>query len=769
MARQLVRGDINLDLYAAAGTTPNILGEAILGAGNAIGKALDDARKKADKVAKDDKTIEQITTDTLQNLEDSGIENQASDILAKPIQDQTKPKKLQLATLNPRPVTATTGNEVYSYSMLENDARQTFLKNNPGATMAQAEAHAKNVVVEAKAYNVKKHGTKDPTGKVKGVNNVVNVTRTDEGEYVTGSAIGKPEIESSTTLGSSGVTRLKSTPLGRTRQTYNRRPSSQRSLATVYGGGSGSSGSTSQTSYLVGKRGVASDVISRGQQSQFQEGRTFVEKKQRMSAPAWMGIGAAAAEGYNIGVDRENYDAQVSADLQDYYTQEFSGLVAGRTGNDIFDNSVKELLTNKKKEIVELLQQRQQYYAEGREGEFTVKYNNAKQVPNEILSLVEGTKGVITNFTKDYEADNIDFGAMTSEQTDELMTITRGGSVLGVIDVENQTMLAGSTRGGMPYLKSVKAMLADGKGPKYITKKNAFDYVNGVVDMIRKDPDKYSTTYQDVNGVKVKRPMTFEELSPYLNRMFDAELDDNTTIRAYASKNNWDGDGMDAKDFNLAVKLSANDKSKSPENFVKTKFNEVARDLLAPYFNTTETTRLASTVRGATGATGTTGNTDGQETKTTNPADYFATKVQLPATPSDPKLNLALGDTALEPRLEKQTPTPPPSREETFFASYPNIKKIGLAPNLQEPIVEDGELVIRSTQKSATTQGKDGGLSTRTSGGDVLARIPITSSPEEIATQLDLIIQSNKIAFPDNLPSTNFDAKQYINNYNQGK
>jgi len=763
MARQLVRGDINLDLYAAAGTTPNILGEAILGAGNAIGKALDDARKKADKVAKDDRTIEQIREDTVQNLEDSGIENQASDIL-----NLAKPIKPELATLNPRPVTATTGNEVYSYSMLENDAKQTFLKNNPGATMAQAEAHAKNVVVEAKAYNVKKHGTKDPTGKVKGVNNVVNVTRTDDGEYVTGSAIGKPEIESSTTLGSSGVTRLKTTPLGRTRQTYNRRPSSQRSLATVYGGGSGSSGSTSQTSYLVGKRGVTSDVISRGQQSQFQEGRTFVEKKQRMSAPAWMGIGAAAAEGYNIGVDRENYDAQVSADLQDYYTQEFSGLVAGRTGNDIFDNSVKELLTNKKKEIVELLQQRQQYYAEGREGEFTVKYNNAKQVPNDILSLVEGIKGFNTRFDKDYEADNIDFEAMSTEMNDEVMTVRRGGSVLGVVDVENQTMVGGATRGGMPYLKSVKAMIADGKGPKYITKKNAFDYVNSVVDMIRKDPDKYSTTYQDANGVKVKRPMTFEELSPYLNRMYDAELDSNSAIRAYASPNNWDEDGMDAKAFDLNVKLSANGKSKSPENFVKEKFNEVAKDLLAPYFHTTETTRLASTVRGATGATGTTGNTDGQETKTTNPADYFATKVQPPATPSDPKLNLGLDNTALEPRLPKQTPSTP-SREETFFASYPNIKQLGLAPNLQEPTVEDGELVIRSTSKTSTTLGKDGGTSARTSGGDILARIPITASPEQIATQLDLIIQSNKIAFPDNLPSTNFDAKQYINNYNQGK
>jgi len=250
--------------------------------------------------------------------------------------------------------------------------------------------------------------------------------------------------------------------------------------------------------------------------------------------------------------------------------------------------------------------------------------------------------------------------------------------------------------------------------------------------------------------------------------MYDAELDSNSAIRAYASPNNWDEDGMDAKAFDLNVKLSANGKSKSPENFVKEKFNEVAKDLLAPYFHTTETTRLASTVRGATGATGTTGNTDGQETKTTNPADYFATKVQPPATPSDPKLNLGLDNTALEPRLPKQTPSTP-SREETFFASYPNIKQLGLAPNLQEPTVEDGELVIRSTSKTSTTLGKDGGTSARTSGGDILARIPITASPEQIATQLDLIIQSNKIAFPDNLPSTNFDAKQYINNYNQGK
>jgi len=770
--RQLVRGDINLDLYAAASKTPNILGEAIGGIGVAIGEALDKARKKGDKVAEDDnRTIEQIRRDTFQNLEGSGIENQAEEMITKQLQNQTKPKDIpELQTLDPRRVTDDTGNVVYNYSMLALDAKREFLKNNPGATPAQAEAYADNIIngpKGAKVYNVTKYNTENPTGEVKGVNNIVKVTKTNDGEYVTGSAIGKPEIETSTTFGSAGVApkRLKNPPFQRTRQTYGRRQVSRGSLANVFGSG----GTTSQTSYLVGNQGVPSDVISRGQQSQFQEGRTFVQKERRLSAPAWMGIGAAAVEGYNMGVDRRNYDAQVSADLQDYYTQEFSGLVADRTGNDIFDNSVKELLTNKKKEIVELLQQRQQYYAEGREGEFTMKYNNAKQVPADILSLVEGVKGFNTKFDKDYEEDNIDFGAMSTEQNDEVLTVRRGGSILGVADMDGQVMVGGSTRGGMPYLKSVKAMIADGKGPKYITKKNAFDYVNGVVDMIRKDPDKYSTTYQDANGVKVKRPMTFEELSPYLDRMYDAELDDNTTIRAYASKNNWDDDGMDAKDFNLAVNLSAEDDSKSPKNFVKAKFNEVARDLLAPYFNTKETTRLASTVRGATGATGTTGSTDGQETKTTNPADYFATKVQPPATPSDPKLNLGLDNTALEPRLPKQTPSPPPSREETFFASYPNIKQLGLAPNLQEPTVEDGELVIRSTEKSSTTLGKDGGTSARTSGGDILAKIPITASPEQIATQLDLIIQSNKIAFPDNLPSTNFDARQYINNYNKGK
>ena len=755
--RQLVRGDINLDLYAKAGTTPNILGEAIGGIGVVIGEALDKARKKGDKVAKSDEEILANVTQGLEEFE-TGIEEEE----AQSLLDDAEKEQDKLTNLSTGSVTAPgkVGNVTYSYSMLGADAKRTFLQKNPGATPAQADAHAKKVVAEAKAYNINKYGTQDPTGTVKGVNNIVKVTKTNDGEYVTGSAIGKPEIETSTTFGSAGVAkRLKNPPFQRTRQTYGRRQVSRGSLANVFG----SSGTTSQTSYLVGNQGVPSDVISRGQQSQFQEGRTFVQKERRLSAPAWMGIGAAAVEGYNMGVDRRNYDAQVSADLQDYYTQEFSGLVADRTGNDIFDNSVKELLTNKKKEIVELLQQRQQYYAEGREGEFTMKYNNAKQIPNDILSLVEGVKGFNTRFDKDYEEDNIDFGAMSTEQNDEVMTVRRGGSILGVADMDGQVMVAGSTRGGMPYLKSVKAMIADGKGPKYITKKNAFDYVNGVVDMIRKDPDKYSTTYQDANGVKVKRPMTFEELSPYLDRMYDAELDDNTTIRAYASKNNWDDDGMDAKDFNLAVNLSAEDDSKSPKNFVKAKFNEVARDLLAPYFNTKETTRLASTVRGTTGATGTTGNPNNLETETTRPADYFAKNVQ---SVNYQDLDMALEGTDLKPRLPKQNT---PTQEEAFFQSYPNIKQLGLAPNLQEPTVEDGNLVIKSTEKTSTTTGKDGGVSATTSGGNVLARIPITASPEQIATQLDLIIQSNKIAFPDNLPSTNFDARQYINNYNKGK
>lgn len=606
--RQLVRGGVDLDLYAAAGKTPNILGEAIGGIGTALGEAYDKAKKKADAIAKeeeneiaksreetDKRAREEIAPADMSSLSPADINNKKLDFQKRGI-----PENLGVGMKLPeRPYQGNT----YTYDMLGEDAKAEFLKKNPGQ-FAAAEAHANKTIQEAKAYNVKKYGTEDPTKNVTGVNNIVNVKKTKDGEYEAGTAEGKPVVEGSTTFGSQGVinpnlygkgpSRLKDSPFDRRRVRRQLSQPRQSSLANVFGG-------PSQTSYLVGNRSVPSDAISRGEVSQYTPGRTFVEKERRLSAPSWMGIGAAAIEGYNMGVEKRNYEKQVQADLADYYSNEFSGLTAERTGNNLFDNSIKELLVNRRKDLFDWMNKREQMFAEGKGAEWSIGRDERKNVPNELISLIEGVNKLIPQYRKDLEEDNIDFEAMPTTQTDELNTVTRGGNI-GVADVEGMgPAIIGSTRGGMPYLKAVAAFVNEGQGPKYIKKKNAFDYVRTVTEDIRKNMDQY-TAIDEKNGIKTKRPFTIDELEPYLMSYFKAELDSPSVVRAYASPNNWDEDGMTADMFDRSVK-----EGKDPKEFVKKKFMEVAEDLLAPYFLTTETTTTARATPGG----GRTGGTSG--------------------------------------------------------------------------------------------------------------------------------------------------------------
>ena len=320
--------------------------------------------------------------------------------------------------------------------------------------------------------------------------------------------------------------------------------------------------------------GVETSAADRGETSRFTPGRTFVEKERRLSAPSWMGIGAAAIEGWNLGVEKENYKKQVRADLQDYYQQEFKGLEVGRTGNDLFDQSMQEVLMGEKKKLAQKLQDRDAAFARGEGATWTAEYGQMKKVPTQIANLVDGVKTIRKDILDKY--DQIDWDAMSDEQVDEVMTYLKGGSALGLAQTESGLSVLGATRGNMPYVKDIQALTQEGGGPKIILKKNPFNYVSSVVEEIRKNPSRYSYT-DEVNGVKTTKMLPMEQLMPYLNSMFDQELTDKSDIRAYASTSNWDEDGMTPELFDISVN-NGND----PKDFVKKKFAEIATNLLYP-------------------------------------------------------------------------------------------------------------------------------------------------------------------------------------------
>lgn len=579
--RQIVGHGVNLELYAATHGEPNIVGQAIGGIGTVLGEAFDKAKErktKADNEAqlkaeelenKQKEELARITRETETFLEEEALLELEQDILDAETTDlfnQTRDEleaeektKSAIKEQDKGVTDPARGGTVKTYQMVGDDVYANYLKKNPGQFFA-ADVARSNAIQDAKAYNMRTKGTQDPT-EAGLANNVVSFKTDKDGNIIPFSikptkgstAYPSPEEYMGPPFG--GPPRLKN-PLKRRRS--GRRGSVIQGIDSLMG--------TSQ--------GVTTSAADTGDVSRFTPGRTFVEKERRLSAPSWMGIGAAAIEGWNLGVEKENYKKQVQADLQDYYQQEFKGLEVGRTGNDLFDQSMQEVLMGEKKKLAKKLQDRDAAFARGEGATWTAEYGQMKKVPTQIANLVDGVKSIRKDLLEKYE--DIDWDAMSDEQKDEVMTFLKGGAPLGLAQTESGLAVLGATRSGMPYLKNVQAMLQEGGGPKVILKKNPFNYVSSVVEEIRKNPSKYSYT-DEVNGVKTTKMLPMEQLMPYLDSMFDQELLDKSDVRAYASPNNFGKDGLTPELFDISV-----NQNKDPRDFVKKKFREIATDLLYP-------------------------------------------------------------------------------------------------------------------------------------------------------------------------------------------
>jgi len=564
MARQLVTGGVNVGLISAAGTRPNLVGEAIAGIGAVLGEAYEKAQGKKKGIEKenedfDKKLDEFLKGGTMMDEKELALETELASRDLDALEDEdTSDLDAILGTdktTTAENITKPENNQTYTDRMAWNElntSQKKLLQKEQGIT------DFNQFTAAAEAWRNKN----DPQRK--------NINIATDAEK-------RDQLASTPYDFIKGI--LKDSPVQR------RRFRGQRSLANVF------SPDAASTSDLVPTQGVPSDRISRGEVSQFTPGRTFIEKERRLSAPAWMGIGAAAVEGYNLGVEKRNYKRQVQADLQDYYSQEFAGLEAPETGVDYIDKSIQEVLMGEKKKLVNLLQEREQAFANGEGALWTSKYDDIKKAPQIISNVVEQYKGLKEAISEGMANDTFDFEAMSDEQIDELMSIAKGGAPIGIGNIEGAGLsLYGATRGGMPYLKTLSSFLGTG-GPKAIEKKNAFDYVSGVVEQFRKNQDKYSKTVIDpVTKRKITVPMSMREITPYLMRMFDSELDSESATRAYASRSNWDEDGMTPEMFDASVK---NPNIPSPKEFVKSKFLEVAQQMLQPYLAQYEETTTA--------------------------------------------------------------------------------------------------------------------------------------------------------------------------------
>lgn len=542
MARQLVTGRVDVGLLSAAGQPQNLFGEAVAGIGAALGGAIEEGFGKKDELDSqekkdDEKFVKEYESNNISNINEDEVlseiearEKEAFALLDEQYEDDTLDEYMDDIDENDEGLKKYTDRMAWNEL---NEKQKALLKKEQGIT------NFDEFTAAASAWRLKN----DPKSE--------NINIATENNLRDNSA-GTPYdfIKGITPLNRRGGRRVVN------------------NLANVFSGGSVASNMS---------KGVPTTAFDSGMQSGYKEGRTYVEKVRRLSAPSWMGVGAAAVEGYNLSADRINYRRQVSADLQDYYEDKFADAEVQSSGIDVLDESLKELSHAKKQQFIDHQKSRAQMFRDGKGAEWTAKNNMLTSFGKEAKQIQEAMLATKKTLREGVENDSYDFEASGPAATDQATSFMKDGSLIGVVQKEDGSLaVGGKTRGGIGYLKSAKAF-ADSP-IKLVPKKNAFDYVAGVTEKFEKMyGDKFTTT-QDANGNLIKKPISMDAIKPYLMRMFDTELDSENIVRAYASRNNWDNEGLDYDSFNTAIKNGIN-----PKDFVKQKMYEVAAQLLNPY------------------------------------------------------------------------------------------------------------------------------------------------------------------------------------------
>ena len=204
------------------------------------------------------------------------------------------------------------------------------------------------------------------------------------------------------------------------------------------------------------------------------EDQTFVAKQRYMRTPSWASGTAvgAAVEGWNIGVEADNYRAQLQADIKDSQEREWKGLVEEAKERSVEDQSLLALFDSYKTQ-----------YADAQKLPPAEREDKLKSILGGVTQL-EKAKGQANEMRgkikEDY--DNIAFNMMPEGQQDLLMTFYKGGGTMGFLPDENGNInWVGSSAYGMPTKQSLETLMDPEKGLLNYPKKVD---VYGVIDTI---------------------------------------------------------------------------------------------------------------------------------------------------------------------------------------------------------------------------------------------------------------------------------------------
>ena len=320
------------------------------------------------------------------------------------------------------------------------------------------------------------------------------------------------------------------------------------------------------------------DISGSTDESQYQEGKTYVEKERKLSSASFMG--SAAIEGYNLAVEARNYDKQVQADSEDYFNEMTAGLDAERTGIDYLDQSLNELGNQRKREYAEHQKDRAAAIREGRKNEWDIRNKELTNFADEVLNAKDGIVELTNAYKEGVENGTIDSAASDSGLEDLYNTFLRGGSILGVVDLGDGmgASLAGETRGGEGVQMSLTNLAQQLQKKSFVKKQDPMEFYNEFTANIKTDkiPGVEKQYTVDANGNKITKYNT-DQLGRVLDVYIKEELKETNSARGYGSALL----NLDHGQYNEMVK----DPESDPKGLIAAKMKEDMMNILAPMQN----------------------------------------------------------------------------------------------------------------------------------------------------------------------------------------